>query len=69
MSNKSLAGTWGSDLKKKMPNAIADDVHLRNTTTFREQYNDSHINTEKERATNKFALFVSIIFKILFIII
>lgn len=60
MSSKSLAGTWGSDMKKKMPNAIADDVYLRNTTTCREQYSDSHIILEKERAANKFAMFVSI---------
>ena len=54
-ASSSLAGTWG--LEKLNEGAPAKDIHLRNTTVYREQFSTQKIERFREEAANRFTKF------------
>jgi len=54
--SKSLAGTWGNEIKQK---SFADKPPGKGVTITRESYNTINIMKEKEHIKNKFVKFVS----------
>jgi hypothetical protein len=54
--SKSLAGTWGNEIKQK---SFADKPPGKGLTITRESYNTINIMKEKEHIKNKFVKFVS----------